>query len=120
MPEIYASLDVLVSASRQEGLPITLLEAMASARAILATSVGEVPTLIHNEQTGLLVPPNNVDALATALHTLLTDPALRQQLGTNARHLVETSFSARQMTAHYSHIYTSVLAAAQRKRVAKQ
>ena len=119
MPEIYASLDILVSASRQEGLPITLLEAMASALPILATSVGEVPSLIRDRHTGLLVPPDNVDALATALHTLLTNPALRQQLGENARNLVETSFSARQMTAHYHRIYTSVLAATLSKGAAR-
>ncbi len=120
MPEIYATLDILVSASRQEGLPITLLEAMASALPILATSVGEVPTLIRDRQTGLLVSPNDVDALAAALHTLLTDSALRQHLGENARDLVETSFSARQMTANYHRIYTSVLAAPSGKRAAHQ
>ena len=118
MPEIYSTLDILVSASRQEGLPITLLEAMATSLPILATSVGEVPSLIRDRQTGLLVPPNDIDALAAALHILLTDPALRQHLGENARDLVETSFSARQMTANYRHLYTSVLAAPSGKRAA--
>ncbi len=116
MPAIYSTLDILVSASRQEGLPIALLEAMASGRAILATAVGEVPSLIHDRQTGLLVPPNDIDALATSLQMLLLDSALRQQLGANARQLVDTDFSARRMTAHYHRIYTSVLSARATKR----
>ena len=115
MPEIYASLDILVSASRQEGLPITLLEAMASARPILATSVGEVPSLIRNGETGLLVPPNDVPALVSGLNTLLADSSLRQHLGETARDLVERSFSARQMTANYRHLYTHVFAVSSRK-----
>ena len=118
MPAIYASLDVLVSASRQEGLPITLLEAMASGRAILATSVGEVPSLIRHRETGLLIPPNDIDALVTGLKTLLTNPELRQQLGANARHLVQSSFSSQQMTALYRRVYTDVLGASSPRRVA--
>ena len=109
MPEVYASLDILVSASRQEGFPITLLEAMASALPILATSVGEVPSLIHPGETGLLVPPNDVDALVSGLRTLIADASLRCQLGANARRLVQSEFSASRMTALYRRVYTDVL-----------
>ena len=111
MPAVYASLDVLVSASRQEGLPISLLEAMASGLPIVATSVGEVPSLIHHQQTGLLVASDDVPALSRAMTTLLSDPALRQRLGAQAKDLVERQFSARQMTAHYRDLYTDILTA---------
>ena len=57
MPAFYASLDLLVSASRQEGLPIALLEGMAAALPLVATAVGAVPTLIQHDRNGLLVPP---------------------------------------------------------------
>ncbi len=116
MPGVYASLDLLVSSSRQEGLPMSLLEAMASSLPIVATSVGEVPSLISAHETGLLVPPSDVDALTSAIRTLLADPALRQQLGTSARDLVESSFSAARMTRHYTEVYTRVLAAPGRAR----
>ncbi len=110
MPAVYASLDLLVSSSRQEGLPISLLEAMAGGLPIVATSVGEVPSLIRHQQTGLLVAPNDVPALSQAIITLLSDPALRQRVGRQARCLVETEFSARQMTEHYRRLYTDLLA----------
>ncbi len=110
MPAIYPAIDLIVSASRQEGLPISLLEAMASGRAILATSVGEVPSLIRNQETGLLVPPNDIDTLVAGMRALLTSASLRQQLGTAARHRVEAEFSAEQMTERYCRIYRRVLA----------
>ena len=111
MPAVYASLDVLVSSSRQEGLPISLLEAMASGLPILATSVGEVPSLIRHQQTGLLVAPNDVQALSQAMITLLTDPNLRHRLAAQAKQLVETEFSAHTMTEHYRRLYRSLLTA---------
>lgn len=109
MPAVYASLDILVSSSRQEGLPISLLEAMASGLPILATAVGEVPSLIRHQQTGILVAPNDVPALAHAMTALLTDASLRHRLGVQASHLVESEFSARQMTEHYRRLYTDLL-----------
>ena len=115
MPGVYATLDLLVSSSRQEGLPMSLLEAMASSLPILATSVGEVPSLIRDRQTGLLVPPDDVDALVAGLESLLTNAPLRQQLGANARLLVEKSFSAAQMTQRYRQVYAQVSAASKRQ-----
>ncbi len=109
MPGVYASLDLLVSSSRQEGLPMSLLEAMAARLPIVATAVGEVPSLIRSHQTGLLVPPSDVDAIAEAMNTLLADAPLRQQLGANARHLVEANFSAAQMTGQYKRVYAHVV-----------
>ncbi len=111
MPAVYASLDIIVSSSRQEGLPISLLEAMASGRAIVATAVGEVPSLIQHQQTGLLVPPNDVIALVGGLKTLLSSASLRRQLGDAAQLHVESAFSARQMTDRYQDVYRGVLTA---------
>ncbi len=109
MPAFYASLHLLVSSSRQEGLPIALLEGMASRLPIVATSVGAVPTLIGHQQTGLLVPAENVDALSSAMLTLLHDPDLRLQYGTAAHNLIAQQFSAQRMTAEYLRIYQAVL-----------
>ncbi len=109
MPGVYASLDLLVSSSRQEGLPMSLLEAMAASLPIVATAVGEVPSLIRSHETGLLVPPSDVDALSQAMNSLLADAPLRQQMGANARQLVEQNFSAAQMTGQYKRVYTHVI-----------
>jgi glycosyltransferase involved in cell wall biosynthesis len=110
MPSVYASLDVMVSASRREGLPIAILEGMASTLPIIATAVGAVPTLVLNGSTGLLVPAENVDALASEIVKLLTNPAQRQQLGTAAKKLIKEEFSAQRMTADYLHVYEQAIA----------
>ncbi len=109
MPAFYASLDLMVSSSRQEGLPIALLEGMASRLPIVATSVGAVPALISHQQTGLLVPAENIDALSSAILTLLQHPDLRLQYGTAAQHLIAQQFSAQRMTSDYLGVYQAVL-----------
>ncbi len=75
MPSVYASLDIMVSSSRQEGLPIAILEGMASGLPIVATAVGEVPSLVSTAKTGVLVPPEDPESLASAIATLLQNPA---------------------------------------------
>ncbi|SFS16756.1 Glycosyltransferase involved in cell wall bisynthesis [Granulicella pectinivorans] len=105
MPLFYASLDMLVSSSRQEGLPIGLLEAMASGLPVIATAVGEVPKMILNGRTGTLVPPEDVEALTREMLRLLGDPHIRTCYGHTARRLVSKEFSASRMTAEYRALY---------------
>ena len=109
MPSIYASLDVMVSASRREGLPIALLEGMASRLPIIATQIGEIPTVIQNGRTGVLVPANDPELLAAAIIELLRDPAKRERFGSAARQLVEEEYSAERMTADYLRVYEEVV-----------
>jgi glycosyltransferase involved in cell wall biosynthesis len=109
MPSVYASLDVMVSASRQEGLPIAILEGMASSQPLIATPVGDVPTVILDGQTGVMVPPENPQLLAAQIAALLRDPAKREQLGTAARKLIEDEFSAARMTADYLDVYQAAI-----------
>jgi glycosyltransferase involved in cell wall biosynthesis len=105
MPALYASLDIMVSASRREGLPIAILEGMASRLPMVATTVGEVPTVIQDGRTGMLVPVEEPELLAAAIIELLRNPAKREQLGSAARQLVEDDFSAERMTADYLRVY---------------
>jgi glycosyltransferase involved in cell wall biosynthesis len=111
MPALYASLDIMVSASRREGLPIAILEGMASRLPLVATAVGAVPTVIQDGRTGVLVPAENPEPLAAAIVDLLRDPGSRQQLGSAARQLVEDEFSAGRMTADYLRVYADAIAA---------
>ena len=110
MPALYKSMDIMVSASRQEGLPIALLEGMASSLPLVATSVGEVPTVVHHGSTGTLVPPENIDALASGILTLIRGPLRRSQYGDSARQLIADQFSADHMTAEYVNLYEQTLA----------
>jgi glycosyltransferase involved in cell wall biosynthesis len=111
MPSFYASLDVMVSSSRQEGLPIAILEGMASRLPLIATPVGAIPTVIQNGRTGVLVPSENVELLARAIVDLLQDHEKRERLGSAARRLVEEEFSAARMTADYLRVYEDAVAA---------
>jgi glycosyltransferase involved in cell wall biosynthesis len=113
MPSVYASLDIMVSASRQEGLPMAILEGMASRLPLIATSVGEVPSVVLDGRTGALLPPNNTALLASAIVALLRDTVQRERLGTAARKLIEDEYSADRMTADYLRVYQE--AASRRK-----
>jgi glycosyltransferase involved in cell wall biosynthesis len=110
MPALYASLDIMVSASRREGLPIVLLEGMASRLPLVATAVDQVPTVIQNGRTGVLVPAEDPELLAAAIIELLGDPAERERLGSAARQLVEDEFSAERMTTDYLRVYEDAIA----------
>ena len=110
MPAFYSSLDLLVSASRQEGLPIALLEAMASGLPVVATSVGEVPRLIQHGITGLLIPAEDVPALAATIEALLRDREARIRLGEAARQSILMTYSAERMSEAYLRLYRDVAA----------
>lgn len=107
MPSVYASLDILVSSSRKEGLPMAILEGMASRLALVATPVGEIPSVITDGEIGVLVPIEDVDALADAILALLRHPERRAQLGLAARRRIEAEFSAERMAADYLRMYTA-------------
>jgi glycosyltransferase involved in cell wall biosynthesis len=116
MPAVYASLDLMVSSSRREGLPIAILEGMASRLPLIATPVGAVPTVISDGQTGVLVPAEAPELLATAIIGLLRDDSERERLGSAARQLVEDQFSAQRMTADYLGVYKAAAAKAEKRR----
>jgi glycosyltransferase involved in cell wall biosynthesis len=105
MPAFYASLDLLVSSSRQEGLPMALLEGMASGLPLVATAVGAVPNVVHNNQTGILIPAEDPKALTAAIVKLLIEPATRKAYGAAARDLIKSEYSAERMTAEYLQLY---------------
>jgi glycosyltransferase involved in cell wall biosynthesis len=85
IPELLALLDVFVMSSRWEAMPYSLLEAMAAGRAIVVTSVCGLDRVIENGYTGVIVPPENPEAIARAVTSLLDDPSRRGTLGRAAR-----------------------------------
>lgn len=84
----YAAADVVGLSSNQEGTPITVLEALACGRAVVATAVGGVPEMVTNGQTGWLVPPRDPRALAAALAEALSDRRRADGYGLAGRELV--------------------------------
>jgi glycosyltransferase involved in cell wall biosynthesis len=95
--ELIREARVVALPSRTEGLPIVLLEAMAQARPVVATPVGGTPELVVDGETGVLVPPGDVHALAQALREVLDDDERARRLGESGRRRVEEHFSAERM-----------------------
>jgi glycosyltransferase involved in cell wall biosynthesis len=106
---LLARAAVVVLPSHREGLPMVLLEAMAHGRAVVATPVGGIPTLVEESVTGLLVPPGDADSLRTAIERLLVDPDLRHRLGEAARERVRELCSWERVTEATLDAYASVL-----------
>ena len=111
MTTFYDSVDIFALPSYLEGLPMSLLEAMAAGKAIVTTNVGAIPNVILEGDTGLLVEPGEIDSLAEALCGLINDPGLRRKMGERARALVAKSYSSSGMTNHYLALYKSLVAA---------
>lgn len=85
VPAVLASLDVLVLPSVYEEMGSVLVEAMAAGLPAVASDVGGIPEVVRDGETGLLVPPGDVDALAGALDRLVADGRLRSRLAAGAR-----------------------------------
>lgn len=101
--------DVIVLASLREGLPSVLLEALALARPVVATSVGGVPEVVTHGETGLLVPPRDPEQLAGAILWMLDHPAEAAEMGRRGRERVLREFSIERMARETSAVYREVL-----------
>jgi glycosyltransferase involved in cell wall biosynthesis len=112
VPELLAAADVFVLSSRSEGLPLSILEAMAAGLPVVATNVGGVPELVVEGETGFLVPPGDPQALAVALERLLGDSALRRRLGAAGRRRAEERFDLVSTRQAHLDLYSALLAVA--------
>ena len=106
---IMKTFDVYVSTALWEGLPITLLEAMACGRPIVATDVGGNRDIVVDGETGILVPVGDPAALARRVCDLLNDPCLRRRLGDAGRRRVEDDFSIGRSVARTGDLYEQVV-----------
>lgn len=91
---LWAKAHIAVLASRTEGLPLSLLEAAACGRPIVASDIPGCREIAHANVNALLVPPDDPQALADAIERLAADAELRRKFGAAGRQLVETSFSS--------------------------
>jgi glycosyltransferase involved in cell wall biosynthesis len=109
VPDLLAAMDAFVLSSATEGIPLTVLEAMAAGLPVVATAVGGIPQVVLAEETGCLVPPGSPEALAAALGRLIDDPALAQRLGDAGRQRVQEHFSLQRMAADYESLYRQLV-----------
>lgn len=106
---VWAQAHIAVLPSRREGLPKSLLEAAACARAIVATDVPGCREIARPGVNALLVPPDNATALADAIGKLAGDPALRRNYAAAGRRLVEAEFSADKIGRDVVDLYDRLL-----------
>lgn len=106
---VYPDLDVMVQPSFNEGTPVSLIEAMAAARPVIATRVGGVPDVVDDGRSGLLVPPGDPAALAEAVQRLWRDPVLRRRLGDEGRRAVYPRYGLDRLVAQLTDLYLRLL-----------
>ncbi len=101
-----ALMDVVVLSSyANEGVPQSLLQALAMAKPVVGTTIGGIPEVVVEAETGLLVPPRNPQALARALDRLRANPNYGRELGRRGRELVMARFSLEQMAVEIEAVY---------------
>ncbi len=109
IPEILAALDAFVLSSSWEGMPLALLEAMASGKPVVATGVDGITDLIVHGQNGILVPAREINRLTESMVQIFKDKSLRDRLAENARQTVTDRYSAQTTASMIGQIYLKAL-----------
>jgi len=107
--ELLQIFDIFLLSSTQEGISLTLLEAMAASIPVVATYVGGNPEVVAHGQTGLLVPAKDPQKMADAIMEILNDPDKARRMGEAGRKRVEEKFCLERMVAEYEEVYREVL-----------
>jgi glycosyltransferase involved in cell wall biosynthesis len=109
VPQLLRALDVFVMSSKEEGLGTSVLDAMACNLPVVATAGGGIPEMVHDGQTGLLVPIQDPEALAQALIRIVQDKPLAQQLAKQGHALVHERFAVKTMVEGNLNVYRRLL-----------
>lgn len=109
LPAIYADLDVLALTSRNEGTPVSIIEALAAGRACVAADVGGVGDVLGASERGLVVPPGDARATADAILRLLGDQVLRRELGERGRAHVLERYDIDVLVRRIDELYSELL-----------
>jgi len=107
--KFISALDIVVLSSLIEGLPFSIVESLASGKPVVATSVGGTPEVIIDNQTGMLVPPKNSEALAEKVIKLLNHPDEARKFGQNGRQFVLERFDINNHAKNMLGIYNEIL-----------
>ena len=111
VPRFLAAMDLFVLPSHTEGLPLTILEAMAAGRPVVGTAVGGIPEAVRHGETGFVVPPRDSRRLAEAVIDVLANPTLAKSMGEAGRASVRDTFTLEAEARHTYAQYCRVLGA---------
>ncbi len=120
VPGILREVDLVVSASVREGMPMNLLEAMSAGKAIVATRSGGAEEVVVDGETGILVPVGDAPALAAAIEKALADPSALAEMGRKGRERALSHFSAREMARRFETVYERLAGSARERGTADQ
>lgn len=109
LPDIYADLDIVALTSLNEGTPVSLIEAMASAKPVISTDVGGVRDVARDGWSGYLVHDQNVEVFVNKVSILLNDPSLRERFGINGRETVTAKYSKERLIKDIDALYKSLV-----------
>ena len=107
--QFYSLMDICVMPSLIEGTPMALMEAMATGVPVIASAVGGIPTIIDNRENGVLVEPQNPDAITNAILALLQNRTACDKISKNARKTILKRYSADRMARQYENEYRRLL-----------
>ena len=116
IPQMMNTMDVFVLPSLREDLPLSLIEAMAMRKPVVATSVGGIPEVVVDGETGILVPPKDSTTLAKAIAQILLDKQLASHMGLAGRRRVENQFSVDAVVERTQQIYNRLI----RKKIGRE
>jgi glycosyltransferase involved in cell wall biosynthesis len=116
VPDLLAAVDVAVCCSEFEGSPLSVMEYMAAGRPVVVTRVGGLPDLVHDGVHGLVVPPADPGALASALERLASDPAGRATMGAAASERQRDEFALDVLVRRVEDLYDELFARTSRAR----
>lgn len=105
VPDLLCAADILVLPSLFEGLPLTILEAMAASRPVIATDIGGTDEVVRDGETGTLVPSGDPHRLAAAISAMIEDPSTAAEQGRAGRRRFEAQFTAARMAAETARLY---------------
>ena len=110
IPNILSFLDVILVCSRYpDSLPTVVLEAMAMGKVVIGTNIGGIPEMIVNDETGILVPPNDPETLAKAILGLINQPDKIKEMGIKARERIKTKFTIEKNVLMVRNLYQELL-----------
>lgn len=109
IPQLILQMDIFVLPSLTEGLPLTVLEALAMEKPVIASNVGGIPEFIEDSYSGILVEPRDSAGLAHVILKLLSNKEKAKELAANGRRLVSTHFSSEYIASQIAALYTNCL-----------